>query len=375
MPDVRVVSSIHQVGRPGWDACFPGGLEGFDYLAATEAAGLAGFEWRYVLVEEGGVLLAAAPAFFSDYDLDTTLTGFGRALVAASRRIAPRAFTVRLASLGSPCTDDIGLGFHPDVLSVQKPGLMRLMEQAFRRAAADAGCWLLALKDAPDQDGLWADLAWGAGYQGSPGMPNAELAIDFPDMDAYFARLSPGVRKDMRRKLRASMDLRIERRRDIVGLEDRILELYRQTRSRSELQFEELTSAYFTGVLAGMGERSSCMLYYAGDELLAFNLLLHDEERLVDKFFCMETTGGRAHNLYFVSWFTNVSLCLEEGLRCYQSGQAGYETKLKLGSQLTPTHTYFRHRRRLVNQALRWAAPLLADDPVPPHSRASGVPA
>jgi hypothetical protein len=363
MPEARVIRSIHEVTREAWDACFAGELEGYDYLAAVEAAGLPGFDWRYVLMEQDGRLLAAAPAFFTDYRLDTTLTAFGRGLVAATRRLAQRAFTVRLASLGSPCTEDVGLGFHPEITAIERPALLRLLLAAFEASAAEDNCWLLAIKDAPDTHGLWPVIARSAGYQFTPGMPSAELLIDFPDMDAYLARLSAGTRKDMRRKLKALSGLRIERRNDIVGLEDRVMDLYRQTRRRSDLQFEELTPAYFTGVLERMGERASCVLYYADGDLLGFNLLLQDGETLLDKYFCMESERGPEHNLYFVSWFTNVRLCLEAGLKRYQSGQAGYGAKVRLGSGLAPTQMYFRHRRALVNQALRWAAPLLSDDP------------
>jgi predicted N-acyltransferase len=201
-------------------------------------------------------------------------------------------------------------------------------------------------------------------------MPSAELTIDFADLDGYLARLSHATRRDMRRKLKSLAELRIEVVHDLAGLEPRIAELYRQTRARSDLQFEDLTAAYFTGVLARMGERALCVLYWAGDDLVGFNLLLQDGTTLLDKFFCMETERGPGLNLYFVSWFTNVRLCLERGLGRYQSGQAGYETKLRLGSRLVGADMYFHHRRPLVNRALQWAAPLLADDPAPQRGAA-----
>jgi uncharacterized protein len=371
MPEARVVRSIAEIGREAWDACFPGGLEGYDYLAAVEAAGLSGFDWRYAVAEEAGRVVAAAPGFFTDYSLDTTLTDLGRRLVAVTRKIAPRAFTVRMACLGSPCTEDVGLGFASDVAAERRPGLLHAVLEAFEAAAAQAGCWLLAVKDAPERDReVWTAATETIGYQPTPGMPTAELAIDFTDMDAYFARLSYATRKDMRRKLRALDQLRIEVVHDLTGLEPRILELYRQTRERSDLQFEDLTAAYFTGVLKQMGERALCVLYWAGEELVGFNLLLQDGTRLLDKFFCMETARGPVLNLYFVSWFTNVRLCLERGLGVYQSGQAAYENKLRLGSRLIGADMYFRHRRPLVNRALQWAAPLLADDPVPQRGAA-----
>ncbi|MDB5444418.1 MAG: hypothetical protein JWP73_2794 [Phenylobacterium sp.] len=375
MPDAtlgtRVVRSITEIGAQAWDGCFPGALEGYDYLAAVEAAGLAGFDWRYVVVEQGGQVLAAAPGFFTDYSLDTTLTDLGRRLVAASRKIAPRAFTVRMACLGSPCTEDVGLGFAAHLPAARRAEVLRALLTAFEAAAAQAGVWLLAIKDAPERDReVWSQATRTIGYRATPGMPSAELAIDFPDLDGYFATLSHATRKDMRRKLKALDELRIEVVQDLTGLEPRILELYRQTRERSDLQFEDLTAAYFTGVLARLRGRAICVVYWAGDELIGFNLLLQDGTTLLDKFFCMESARGPALNLYFVSWFTNVRLCLERGLKRYQSGQAAYENKLRLGSRLIGADMYFRHRRPLVNRALQWAAPLLADDPVPQRGAA-----
>jgi len=364
--ETRVVRSIHEIGREAWEACHSGALEGFDYLAAVEAAGLAGFDWRYVLAEQGGRVVATVPGFFTDYSLDTTLSGLGRGLVAATRKVASRAFTVRMACLGSPCTEDVGLGFAPELAAEGRAQVLLALLQAFEAAAAQEGGWLLAIKDAPAAErGLWRAATGAIGYQPAPGMPTAELAIAFPDLDGYLAGLSPATRKDMRRKLKVLPRLRIEVAHDLAGLEPRILELYRQTRARSDLQFEDLTAGYFSGVLRQMGERALCVLYWAGEALIGFNLLLTDGTTLLDKFFCMESARGPAFNLYFVSWFTNVRLCLERGLVRYQSGQAGYESKLRLGSRLVGADMYFRHRRPLVNRALAWAAPLLAEDPVP----------
>lgn len=371
MAEARLVGSIHDIGRDRWNACFPDALEDFDYLAAVEAAGLPGFEWRYVVAEAHGRLAAAAPAFLTDYSLDTTLTPAGRRMVAGLRRVSPRALTLRLACLGSPCTEDVGLGFSPDVSLADRAPIVDAMLAAFEADAAAAGAWLLGVKDAPEPDALlWAGAARRGGYQATPGLPCAELDIDFPDIEAYLGRLSRATRRDMRRKLRSLDALRIEVRSDLAGFEDRTLDLYRQTRARSDLQFEDLPAAYFTGVLAGLPGRALCVLYFEGSDLIGVNLLIASRDTLLDKFFCMDTTRGPARDLWFVSWFTNVRLCLERGLSHYRSGQAGYADKLRLGSRIVDARMYFRHRRPLVNRALRWAAPLLADDPLPARSGA-----
>jgi len=112
-----------------------------------------------------------------------------------------------------------------------------------------------------------------------------------------------------------------------------------------------------------MKERGVCAIYFAGNKPIGANVMLIDNERLLDKFFCMRGEEGRHYNLYFLSWFANIQLCIDKGLKIYQSGQAGYETKLKLGSQLVDNWIYFRHRNRFVQALLKLMAPLLAFTP------------
>jgi hypothetical protein len=90
--------------------------------------------------------------------------------------------------------------------------------------------------------------------------------------------------------------------------------------------------------------------------LIGFNLLLHDGRQLLDKFIGMDGERAREHNLYFVSWLYNLRWCLKHGIGLYEPGQAGYETKIRLGCRLLPNWYYFRHRNPLLNAALRLLA-------------------
>lgn len=373
MFECHVYESIDDIGRERWNAVFPREVEAFDYLLAVAAAGLEGFRWRYLVAEDGGRLIAAAPAFLTEYALDTTLTGPSKRVVSTIRQRFPAALTPRLACIGSPCAEMVTVGFAPELDERARVQALRVLMDGFERAAVREQCTLLAVKDAASSDqALWRSVLESRGYRPIPGLPVAHLDVDFDDLETYLARLSPGTRKDMRRKLRALARVRIEVRGDLNDILDRVMELYRATRARAEFQFETLTPEYFTGVVARMRERAFFVLYYCGEDLLAVNLLLQGEHMLLDKFFCMDAERGRPLNLYFLSWFTNLRLCLERGLNRYQSGPAAYENKLRLGSRLTRTTMFFRHRNALVNGALRLAAPLLAPrDPVPEVQRDS----
>jgi hypothetical protein len=362
-PEVRVIESLAQVDGADWDRLFPRELESHAYLTAVEEARLAGFRWRYLLLQERGRLLAAAPAFLMDYPLETTLAGSARRVAAGLRRVVPDALTLRLACLGSPCTETALAGFAPGTPEPEKPQVLRRLLGGLERVAARERCGLLGIKDVPEAAGeLWSAAA--PGYRAIASLPSASLAIDFPTVEAYLERLSAATRKDMRRKLKALDQVRIETRRDIDDVLDPVMALYSETRARAEMALEDLTPAFFQGVLRQLGDRAFCTLYWQGDRLLAVNLLMQDGETLLDKFFCMDAAQGRPLNLYFLSWFNNVRICLERGLSHYRSGQAGYENKLRLGCRVARTSNYFRHRNALLNGSLRLVAPLFAADPV-----------
>lgn len=247
-----------------------------------------------------------------------------------------------------------------------RPAVLARLIAAFEAEARANRCGLFALKDVAEPQGALFDAAARPlGYRPMASLPIAALPIDFPDLDAYFARLSYTARKDMRRKLRVLPKLRIEIREDVADVAARLMGFYAATRERADMAFEELTGAYFEGVPKAMPGRAFWVLYWEGGDLVGGNLLLADETTLVDRYILMDAARGRALNLYFVSWFTNVRLCLERGLAIYQPGQAAYENKLRLGCRLTRTAIWFRHRNPLVNGVMQLFAPLFAADTAP----------
>jgi len=357
-----IVSTIRIVGREAWNACHPGELENYDYLLAVEEAGVAGFTWCYALVRQGKRVLACCPAFLTDFSPLTTLDdGWLKTFVQAIQRWFPRFLSFKFACLGSPVTEAGVIGFHPCIQEAHKPEILRQLLSYFESKKKRQGFHLIGIKDIPqEQKPLWEAAALPMGYCFLHSLPSAELAADFANMQEYMASLSADTRKDMRRKLKKMPELRIEQRNQLDDVLPEIEKLYISTKNRSEFQFEELKRAYFTNVLRHMGERAHCMLYFSGEKLLAFNLVLKDARRLLDKFFCMDAKAGRQFNLYFISWFTNLQYCLDHRIACYQSGQAGYDNKLRLGSTLTPNWLMFRHTNPVMNALLRFVAPLLA---------------
>lgn len=362
-----VAGAITAFAKDDWNRCFPGALEDWDYHRAVEEAGLPGFTWRYFAVMEGAALLAVVPAFLTSYRLDTTLQGGAKRLTDRLVRRFPNALSIRLACLGSPVTETCRVGFAPHVAEPDKPALLAMVIETLRAFAREQRIGLLAVKDARDEDAaLWQPAL--AGFARMAGLPSAALPVPFASFDDYLRSLSAGTRKDMRRKLRSESAIRIESRAAVDDVMDRMMALYEETVARSDLQFERLPAAYFTNVLKRMPGRARCVLYWRDAELLAFNLVLESPERLIDKFI---GTGAaaRAHNIYFLSWMENIRRCIAGGVPVYESGQAGYAVKVRLGSTLSLNWNYFRHLNPAVNVALRLVARLVRLDRFDPEIR------
>jgi predicted N-acyltransferase len=348
---VVIASSIGAFGREEWNRLFPDELEDWSYYRAVETSGLPDFSWLYFGVRDtNGALRAAVPAFVTDYRLDTTLSGALKHLADWLTRRFPRLLRQKMLSLGSPVSEVCHLGFEPGTATDEQ---LQLLDEILAHAetfARENRVRMIAVKDATAaQDALWSAAAKAHGLRRQPGLPTACIDMHFASIDEYLSSLSRATRKDIRRKLKDAAGLRTQWRDSIDGIEDEIMHLYRSTHANAQFNFEELTPAYFRGVLREMGDRARCATYWLGDRLVAFNLVLHDGKRLIDKFLGMDYAVAREYNLYFYTWIENVRRCIELNVGIYQSGQGLHALKRRLGSRLSANWLWYRHRNRAVD--------------------------
>lgn len=295
-------------------------LEGYAFYKAFQDAGVENFELGYLQACRDGVVVATAPYFTTRYRINTTLEGG-----LLKRLLQP--FRMRLACIGHPLAD-FGM-IDGEVSSEVLAAFTRVLET---KAA------VIAYKDFPA--GLPLD-----GFAVEPGLPVAALEIK----GDYWSGLKQHVRSDFRRRLRKAKALRIEEREGYPAeLGDRLYELYLNVHRRGEFSFETLNRRYFELV----GPFSKYMLYWEGDTLIGFCLLMCKGDRMHYKYLGMDYERGRPHGLYFIMSLSHIEICLRDGYRIYQTGCTSYAFKQRLGSTLQPIHLYFRHRNRFVNRII-----------------------
>jgi Acetyltransferase (GNAT) domain len=366
----RALPGVRSISRDVWSSLFPGDAEGWDYYVACETSPPPAFSFAAIAVTSGDRILAAAPTFRVTYRLDTSIQGAWRPLGEWMQRHVPRLVNLPLVGLGSPLADRCHVGFAPDLSAAGRREAMRALLDGLDAYAASDNVSILAIKDLTQETLAYAEAALKAGrFTCVSSLPVAILDLAFESEEAYLASLSAATRKDIRRKLKGAKEVRVERRSTIAGIEQEIVALYDETRHQSEFDygdFEKLSPDYFRDVLANLGDRSIVMLYWLGERLIGFNLLLIGADRVIDKFIGMRYPLAREHNLYVLSWMTNVRFCLERGITKLQTGQTAYAAKLRFGSRLEKSWMCFKHRGRVINSIFRTFGPLLAFDRMDP---------
>jgi hypothetical protein len=373
----HIARRVAEIDATAWDGCFPGEAENHAYYSACETAALAsGAELvtSAASVERAGETIAVAPFFLIDYRLDTPLQGPLRALGDYLFRHARRLVSLRVLCIGSPYAERCHIGLSPELDAQARQQARLALREVIDAHGRDEGVHIIAWKDlTPDDTEAFQDILRDDGFIRLGSLPVAVLDLPFQSEADYLATLSAATRKDIRRKLAKAGDVRIEMRHSIAGIEAEIVALYESTRAQSGLDYgdlEKLPPGYFSGTAAALGERALFVLYWIGTTLVAFNLLLIERERVIDKILGMRYPQAREHNLYALSWMTNVRYCLAHGIGRLQSGQTAYASKLRFGSRLVPSVIFFRHRQGVLNWVLRSISPYIAFDRLDPDLKA-----
>ena len=251
-------------------------------------------------------------------------------------------------------------------------------------------CRLLIVKDIAQDSPLlgaadnayaraFASACAAAGFVLLEGQALAWVPIDFGSNDEYLARLSPGRRKNIRRKLRSLADLQIEavptgdaRFRDEATLAA-FQALFDNVYAQSEVHFDRLDAAFFRAVLQDGGSGGVVFVYRHAGEMIGWNLCYEHAGKLVDKYVGFAYPQAREHNLYFVSWMHNLDYARRRGLSHYVAGWTDPQVKAFLGARMTFTRHAVYARNPLLRALLRrlghhfesdrnWQAAAGADD-------------
>ena len=333
---------------------FPEPSSSAPLLSLLQESGVDGFDLRSIVVSKDAVPVLLLPLFETRFDLSAFLEGWGKKSLNVAGRILPSVFHPRILCVGLLVGEWSEIGIDPHLDAGNLDAACTLAFGAVQTLAAERKSDIVALYNFTQYGKLPGDVF--KKFNQVQCQSCARLPIDFDSMEEFLSRFSSAARKDIRRKMRASQEVRVIRSRTVAPYLDRIYQLYRETVARSPLAFGVLNRLFFEKICERV-PGAEYTLYFVQEELAAFNLLVVKQEAMVDKYFCMDHDLGRAYNLYVLSWLENVRTCVERKIPLYYTGQGAEKTKTHLGATLIPSFILFRHRLPVIDRLLMaWPA-------------------
>jgi hypothetical protein len=310
-------------------------------LSLLQESGIDGFNLRSIVVSKDDVPVLLLPLFECLYDVSTFAKGWTKTSLKAVARLIPSIFHPRVLGVGLLEGGWSEIGTDPQIDADTLEASWKMALGVLQVLATELKSDVVVFYNFNHHAKLPGEVL--NKFNRVPWLPCARLPITFNSLEEYLSRLSRAARKDLRRKMRVSHEVRVVRSRDISPYLERIYRLYLATVERGPTAFG-VHNRLFLEKICERVPGAEYTLYFVQEELVAFNLLVVKEEVMVDIFFCMDYELGRKYNLYVLSWLENLRTCVEQKIPFYQAGQGAEKTKAHMGSTFIPSLILFRHR-------------------------------
>ena len=314
---------------------FPAPSSTASLLSLLQETGIEGFTFRSIVVSKDDVPLLLLPLFETRFDLSSFVEGWIKKTLKIAGLLIPTVFHPRVLGVGLVEGEWSEIGIDPDIDEGTLDAACTLAMSALQTLAAE----------------LKSDLVVFYNFNQVQYRSYARLPINFTSVEEYLSGLSTAARKDLRRKMRVAPEVRVIRSRDITPYLDQIYKLYLETVERSPMALGAHNRSFFEKICEII-PGAEYIFYYVHEELVAFNLIVVNQQTLVDIYFCMDFDLGRKYKLYFLSWFENVRTCVELKIPFYCAGQGTEKTKAHLGATFVPSYILFKHRLPLIDRLL-----------------------
>lgn len=318
-------------------------------LSLLQESGIDGFNLRSIVVLKDDVPILLLPLFETRLDLSTFLEGWIKKSLKAAGRLIPSFFQPRVLCVGLPAGELSEIGIDPQIDACILDAACKIAFGALQTLASELKSDIVALYNFNHYGKIPGEVF--ITFNRVQYQSCARLPINCNSLEEFLSRLSKAARKDLRRKMRVSPEVRVIRSRDIFPFLERIYKLYLETVARSPLALGAHNRLFFEKICERIPD-AEYVLYFVREELTAFNLLVVKHDTMVDIYFCMDYELGRKYNLYVLSWLENVRTCAERKIPLYHSGQGAEDIKAHLGAEFIPSFILFKHRQPVIDSFL-----------------------
>ena len=319
------------------------------------------FAHHYLLLKDaGGITRAIQPFLIVSQDLATGTPAFIRNLLGRVRRHFPGFLKLRMLMVGCSAGEgDIVL----EKVSRSPDWTVDALKESLIPVARRLKAVLIVFKDYPKFYRQYLDRLHDCGFTRVPSMPATKLDLNFADFEDYLkTRVSYTMRKNLRKKFRKAESgppIECEVVTDIAPYVDEVYPLYRQTLSRSEFKFEELTKSYLCELGERMNDRARFFVWRQEGRIIGFASTIVHKGVLRDNYIGLDYSVAFAYHLYFVTWRDTITWALKNGIHTYHSAPLNYDPKYHFRMELEPLDLYVRSPYAWLNPVFKRVLPLL----------------
>jgi Peptidogalycan biosysnthesis/recognition len=334
-----------------WQSLLPKDSQDYQLYLAFEQGKIADFKTGYIAIKQGNTVVGKAPYFVTDYLLPTKANSIFKRILAKISLLLPQLFTVRVLCLGSPVT------YSCKIAGLRNPDIVSALCKELEILAQQENACVIAFKGILESElEAFNTPLKNAAYQRIAHSFVASNSLNFENIDAYMGSLSLAARRDLRSKLKSLDKIRIMEYQGAPPDMQAIYDLYLLSYQASSSKFEKLTLAYFEAIARLMPEATRFVLYYAEENLIAFSLLLQNNDVLLNQYTARHPSLAKPYHIYYLCWLNHIEIALREHCSVYQSGQTKSRIKASWGATLEPTYIFLKHRSAWKNKLIKLMA-------------------
>jgi hypothetical protein len=359
---LEVSQRLDVLSSAEWERLFPDFPDSLEMIQHIQAVGIAQFSFHSLLVRDEGRPILMLPLFETRYKVHSGYQGFGKNILNRIANCLPKLFHPRILGIGFVEGEWGQVGWDNAVSADKLREAWSLALEALHSMQHGLNIDLIAFIDFNENSGAMIPMQKLKNYAKIASNPCGVVPIQYKNLQGYLDSLSKGMRKNLQRKMKKAEQISVVQTTDPAIWIDDIYDFYKQTVERSDTSFGVQTAEYFRTICEKV-PGAQYTLYFTNEKLIAFNLLIWTQDKLVDKYFGMHPVVGREFNLYFVSWLENIQTCIRHQIPLYHAGPASEGLKSRLAAQFIPAVILFKHRNPMAQKLLTLLAPYMGYEP------------
>lgn len=342
-------NTILDVPAEQWDAVVPRttGLR-HNLLQTFELSRVNNLRCHYLAFAQGDQWIGKANLYEVSMDfasLDKNLSPHARRLI---KNWFPNYLHLSMAECGLFAMNGDGIAVND---SQHLEQVIPLIHNQLQTIATEKDLDLLVFRDVPlDQYHLYEKILTPLGYTPSAGFTNAVINIRWDSIESYLESLNSKDRYKLKTALKIEEDfgIRVEITSDYKHLAKEMANLWRNVNASSDdYNREQLDEAFFYEAGLRLQDNSEAILFYAGEQLVAFmwNLVGTEDYHMADWGVDYDYPQYREANFYRAASMISLRRAIELGKQRMQLGMTNYTPKKLLGAQMQPLVYFIKHQK------------------------------